>query len=173
MHPPSDCFYLQGECLDQLQMPILTPKAQDLKLHEPSTKLHLLPKARNRRQVSDLLVYRMYSHIKILSALGHLVRPGSRAHPRSQSSSFRTMEEVRLSITEKNYGRDDQKTKQLLPKSYGSLDLTSTRLEFRGRDEEPVHYGTKPGHYETLKIHFPTSEGVSEVSERTSERANE
>ena len=27
-----------------------------------------------------------------------------------------------------------------------------------------VHYGTKPGHFETSKIHFPTSEGVSEVS---------
>ena len=26
------------------------------------------------------------------------------------------------------------------------------------------HYGTKPGHFETLKIHFPTSSGVSEVS---------
>ena len=30
----------------------------------------------------------------------------------------------------------------------------------------PLHYGTKPGHFETSKIHFPTSEGVSEVSER-------
>ena len=28
------------------------------------------------------------------------------------------------------------------------------------------HYGTKPGHFVTSKIHFPTSEGVSEVSER-------
>ena len=35
-----------------------------------------------------------------------------------------------------------------------------------------LHYGTKPGHFETSKIHFPTSEGVSEVSE-VSERANE
>ena len=32
-----------------------------------------------------------------------------------------------------------------------------------------VHYGIKPGHFETLKIHFPTSEGVSEVSERANE----
>ena len=79
----------------------------------------------------------MYSHIKILSALGHLVRPRSQA-PCSQNSSYRTtMEEVRLSITEKNYGRDDQKAKQLLPKPYGSLNLTSSRLEFRGRDEGP------------------------------------
>ena len=31
------------------------------------------------------------------------------------------------------------------------------------------HYGTKPGHFETSKIHFPTSEGVSEVSERANE----
>ena len=32
-----------------------------------------------------------------------------------------------------------------------------------------AHYGTKPGHFETSKIPFPTSEGVSEVSERASE----
>ena len=32
-----------------------------------------------------------------------------------------------------------------------------------------AHYGTKPGHFETLKIHFPTSEGVSEVSKRANE----
>ena len=25
-----------------------------------------------------------------------------------------------------------------------------------------LHYGTKPGHFETSKIYFPTSEGVSE-----------
>ena len=38
------------------------------------------------------------------------------------------------------------------------------------------HYGTKPGHFETSKIHFPTSEGVSEVSgasERASGRASD
>ena len=29
----------------------------------------------------------------------------------------------------------------------------------------PPHYGTKPGDFETSKIHFPTSEEVSEVSE--------
>ena len=32
-----------------------------------------------------------------------------------------------------------------------------------------THYGTKPGHFETSKIHFPTSSGVSEVSERANE----
>ena len=32
-----------------------------------------------------------------------------------------------------------------------------------------AHYGTKPGHFETSIIHFPTSEGVSEVSERANE----
>ena len=37
---------------------------------------------------------------------------------------------------------------------------------------QTLHYGTKPGHFETSKIHFPSSEGVSEVSERASERAN-
>ena len=35
----------------------------------------------------------------------------------------------------------------------------------------PLHYGTKSGHFETSKIRFPTSEGVSEVS-GASERAN-
>ena len=34
---------------------------------------------------------------------------------------------------------------------------------------DALHYGTKPGHFETSKIHFPTSEGVSEVSERANE----
>ena len=43
---------------------------------------------------------------------------------------------------------------------------------YNGREREEVrgnlvvHYGTKPGHFETSKIHFPTSEGVSKVSER-------
>ena len=40
----------------------------------------------------------------------------------------------------------------------------------------PQHYGTKPGHFETSLIHFPTSEGVSEVSEwavRANERTDE
>ena len=36
---------------------------------------------------------------------------------------------------------------------------------------EPFHYGTKPGHFETSKIHCPTSEGVSEVSEWVNEWA--
>ena len=34
-----------------------------------------------------------------------------------------------------------------------------------------AHFGTKPGQFETLKIHFPTSEGVSEVS-KVSERVS-
>ena len=33
----------------------------------------------------------------------------------------------------------------------------------------PTHYGSKPGHFKTSKIHFPTSEGVSEVSARANE----
>ena len=37
--------------------------------------------------------------------------------------------------------------------------------------QRPPHYGTKPGHSDTSKIHFPTSEGVSEVSERANEWA--
>ena len=42
-----------------------------------------------------------------------------------------------------------------------------------------THYGTKPGHFETLRIQVPTSEGVGEVSERavrskrTSERCEQ
>ena len=39
-----------------------------------------------------------------------------------------------------------------------------------GRDGA-VRYGAKLGHFETSKPHFPTSEGVSEVS-GASERAN-
>ena len=34
---------------------------------------------------------------------------------------------------------------------------------------ESAHYGTKPGHFKTSIIHLPTSEGVSEVSERANE----
>ena len=37
--------------------------------------------------------------------------------------------------------------------------------ERKGGARWPLHYGTKPGHFETSKIDFPTSEGVSEVSE--------
>ena len=50
----------------------------------------------------------------------------------------------------------------------------STFTQQSHRDAERIsegakHYGTKLGHFETLKIHFPTSEGVSEVSERANE----
>ena len=45
------------------------------------------------------------------------------------------------------------------PKSSSGPKASSTAL----------HYGTKPGHFETSKIHFPTSEGVSEVSGRANE----
>ena len=37
------------------------------------------------------------------------------------------------------------------------------------REYMVAHYGTKPGHFETSKIHFPTSEGVSEVSKQANE----
>ena len=40
------------------------------------------------------------------------------------------------------------------------------------RHWERHHYGTKPGHFETSIIHFPTTEGVSEVSERANGRAS-
>ena len=39
--------------------------------------------------------------------------------------------------------------------------------------DDTVHYGTKPGHFETSKIHFPTSEGVSEQTSDTAEGASE
>ena len=53
-----------------------------------------------------------------------------------------------------------------------SIHHPSTATTSRGHREKigrTAHYGTKPGHFETLKIHFPTSKGVSEVSERASE----
>ena len=37
------------------------------------------------------------------------------------------------------------------------------------RTDTTMHYGTEPSHFETSIIHFPTSEGVSEVSERANE----
>ena len=36
-------------------------------------------------------------------------------------------------------------------------------------EKAAVLYATKPGHFETSKIHFPTSKEVSEVSERANE----
>ena len=45
----------------------------------------------------------------------------------------------------------------------------SKKLRNVSESDEAPHYGTKPGHFDTLKIHFPTSEGVSEVSERANE----
>ena len=36
-------------------------------------------------------------------------------------------------------------------------------------EAEPLHSGTKPGHFESSIIHFPTSKGVSKVSERANE----
>ena len=41
----------------------------------------------------------------------------------------------------------------------------------RGIPTRPFHYGTKPGHFETSKIRFPTSQGVSKVSKRANEWA--
>ena len=52
-----------------------------------------------------------------------------------------------------------------------SLETLSNLLPISVRSNflRGPHYGTKPGHFETSKIHFPTSEGVSEVSERANE----
>ena len=40
-----------------------------------------------------------------------------------------------------------------------------------GAMDKPAHYGTKPGNFETSIIHFPTSKGVSEVSEQANKRS--
>ena len=45
--------------------------------------------------------------------------------------------------------------------------VLDSKIYIQGGEE--MHYGTKPGHFETSKIHFPPSEGVSEVSERANE----
>ena len=51
------------------------------------------------------------------------------------------------------------------------LDYLFGRWWLRFPSVTPWHYGTKLGHSETSKIHFP--EGVSEVSERANERTDE
>ena len=53
------------------------------------------------------------------------------------------------------------------------LSSESCHLRPQVKRKQTLHYGTKPGHFETSKIHFPTSEGVSEVSERANERTDE
>ena len=40
------------------------------------------------------------------------------------------------------------------------------------KPSKPYHWGTKPGHFETSIIPFPTSEAVSKVSERASEQVS-
>ena len=40
--------------------------------------------------------------------------------------------------------------------------LCRTRIVRAAFRQAAVHYGTKPGHFETSKIHFPTSERTSE-----------
>ena len=54
-------------------------------------------------------------------------------------------------------------------KRKGRREKILDKMDLGDRDKKSVHYGTKPGHFETSKIHFPTSEGVSEVSERANE----
>ena len=49
------------------------------------------------------------------------------------------------------------------------VEMNPNGATYRPRSN-PVHYGT--GHFETSMIHFPTSEGVSEVSEQASKRAS-
>ena len=71
---------------------------------------------------------------------------------------------------------DDNDEKMTTIKMTTSTKITWT-LTFRNEEGEDsssfylssMHNGTKPGHFEAFKIHFPTSEGVSEVSERTNE----
>ena len=47
--------------------------------------------------------------------------------------------------------------------------ISHSTLTYHGSHVAAPHYGTKPGHFETSKIHFPMSEGVSKVSERANE----
>ena len=74
---------------------------------------------------------------------------------------------------------DDKKKIFPLKKKEISADKPSLSLKKKPRlffYTTPVHYGSKPSHFETSKIHFPTTEGVSErASERVSavERASE
>ena len=72
----------------------------------------------------------------------------------------------------KNQVNDDQKRNRV---NWGSYERRMNRLTDRKKNswqsDKLTHYGTKPGHFETSIIHFPTSEGVSEVS-GTSKRAN-
>ena len=59
-----------------------------------------------------------------------------------------------------------------LPTSSGVRECTNERMSAAERASaasSAVHYGTKPGHFETSKIHFPTNKGVSKVSERANE----
>ena len=52
----------------------------------------------------------------------------------------------------------------------GDDDDDEEEEEDEGREMgEPQPYGTKPGHFETSKIHFPTSERCERTSERTSD----
>ena len=44
----------------------------------------------------------------------------------------------------------------------------SNKTKLQG-ENETMHYGTKPGHFETSIIHFSTSLGESEVSEQANE----
>ena len=59
-------------------------------------------------------------------------------------------------------------TEEMARLAMGNL-LGEIREELAKKANGTAHYGTKPGHFETSKIHFPTSEGVSEVSERANE----
>ena len=51
----------------------------------------------------------------------------------------------------------------------GDVEIAAASSSSSSSHAAVAHYGTKPGHFETSKIHFPTSEGVSEVSERANE----
>ena len=67
-------------------------------------------------------------------------------------------------------GRDEERRRremegQTRRSSQGRHGLARLYLD----STRPTHYGTKTGHFETSKIHFPTSDGVSEVSERANE----
>ena len=73
-------------------------------------------------------------------------------HQHQRSSSSSSSQQKRLSSSSETYYHSS---------SSSTIDPM--------RQMQQMHYGTKPGHFETSKIHFPTSEWCERTSKRTSE----
>ena len=70
---------------------------------------------------------------------------------------------------QKGGGASDSPTSTAASTPSASSSSSSSDPTTNEMDGKTAHYGTKPGQFETLIIHFPTSEGVSDVSERVNE----